>query len=107
MDSYGGMNLEHEITFHGIPHDNGVETLVRERVQRLPHFYDRVQRCRVVLESGPAVKVVVGVPHRDPIVVSHASSPSPNATMEASVRDTFELVERQLRHVHDQRTRHQ
>lgn len=97
------MTLEHEITFHGIPHENHVETLVRERVERLPHFYDRVQSCRVVLESGPTVKVVVSVPHHEPIVISHATAESPDATMESSVRDTFQLVERQLRHLHDQR----
>lgn len=100
------MNLEHEITFHGIPHERSIENLVLERVARLPHFYDRVQSCRVVLESGPAVKVVVGVPHGEPIVVSHATTPAPDMTLETSVRDTFQLVERQLRHLQDQRNTH-
>ncbi|MEQ8976753.1 MAG: hypothetical protein RL846_02425 [Deltaproteobacteria bacterium] len=49
------------------------------------------------------MQVVVNVPHHEPIVISHATAESPDATMESSVRDTFQLVERQLRHLHDQR----
>lgn len=97
------MTLENEIKFHGIPHQPDIEALIQERIDKLSHFYDRVQGCRVVLEPHNAVKVVVSVPHHDPIVITHETTADPNAALDVIVRDTFTHAERRLRDLHDRR----
>ena len=98
------MTVEQEITFHGIPHEPELEALVRERIERLPHFYDRIQGCRVVLAAHPPVKVVISVPHHEPIVIAHEPTEDPSAGLSMMVRESFSLAERRLRELHDRRT---
>jgi ribosome-associated translation inhibitor RaiA len=95
------MTLEHEITFHSRPHDPAIETLVRERIERLPQFYDRVHNCRVVLDIHE-VKVEVSVPNREAIVVHTPTSK--DEVLATTVRESFNVAERRLRDLQDRRT---
>ena len=106
------MTIAREITFHGVSHRRDVEILIEERIDRLPHWYDRVQSCRVVVEAPHrahgalfSVRIEVGVPGRDPLVVTQQSDHGdPRETLPATVRDAFSAAERKLRDLHGRLT---
>jgi ribosome-associated translation inhibitor RaiA len=95
-----------EIHFHGIEKSDAVEQRVREKIAKLAKHFDRMTRCRVVVETPhrnplrPKVyqlKIEIGVPGRSPIVVSHEREGS-DATEELglALRDAFEAARRKL-----------
>ena len=107
------MTMPVEVHFHGIEKSAAVEQRVREKVAKLAKHFDRMTRCRVVLEAphrSPQrpkvyqIKIEVGVPGRSPIVVSHEREGSSDANEELglALRDAFEAA---LRKVDDMSTK--
>ena len=45
------MQIPVQIAFHGIDKSDAVEERIRERVDKLEHFFDRITGCRVIVES--------------------------------------------------------
>jgi ribosome-associated translation inhibitor RaiA len=100
------MNTPLEIHFHGIDKSEAVEQRVREKVAKLAKHFDRITRCRVVLEvphrspQKPKVyqiKIEVGIPRRKPIVVTHERIGShANEELGLAIRDAFEAALRKL-----------
>lgn len=93
------MNTPIEVHFHGIEKSQAVEDHVRTKVLKLGKHFERMTRCRVVLEAlhrnaqrplVHQVKIEIGVPHRRPIVVSHERPGSNvNEEMMLAIRDAF------------------
>ena len=106
------MNTPLEIHFHGIEKSEAVERRVREKVAKLAKHFERLTRCRVVLEvphrspQKPKVyqiKIELGMPGRRPIVVSHEREGShANEELGLALRDAFEAA---LRKVDDMSTK--
>jgi ribosomal subunit interface protein len=77
-----------------------IETLVRERTEKLERYYDRLLGCAVTL-SGPGarhknggpygVRIDLAVPGSDLVV-----NRSEQADLQAALRDAFDAAERQL-----------
>ena len=44
------MHVPLQISLHGIAHSDALYGSIRERAERLERYYDRIMRCRVVLE---------------------------------------------------------
>ncbi len=45
------MQIPLEITLRDIPHSEAVETRIREKIEKLDRFHERVMSCRVTVES--------------------------------------------------------
>lgn len=94
-----------QIAFHGVDPSPAVEAKIRERVDRLEQFYDRIVSCRVVVEAPHRhghqgklyrVKVLIGVPGRD-IDAGH-TGPKDHAHEDVyvAIRDAFDAAARRL-----------
>ena len=100
------MDTPLEIHFHGIEKSEAVEQRVREKVAKLAKHFDRLTRCRVVLEvphrspQKPKVyqiKIELGMPGRRPVVVSHEREGShANEELGLATRDAFEAALRKV-----------
>ena len=100
------MDTPVEVHFHGIEKSEAVEARVREKVSKLEKHFGRMTRCRVVLEvphRSPAkpkvyqIKIEIGVPRRQPIVVSHEREGShANEELLLALRDAFEAALRKI-----------
>ena len=44
------MQLPCQITFRDIPPSEAVEAKIRQKVEKLNRFYDRIISCRVIIE---------------------------------------------------------
>lgn len=85
-----------QVTFHGLKHSDRLEADVMDRVQWLEQFYDRIVRCRVLLEVPHRhrhggnhfhVRIELTVP-RGTLVISH------EPTLHATVKDIEEAAHR-------------
>jgi putative sigma-54 modulation protein len=100
------MDTPLEIHFNGIEKSEAVEQRVREKLGKLAKHFDRITRCRVVLEAphrSPQkpkvyqIKIELGMPGRRPIVVSHEREGShANEELGLALRDAFEAALRKL-----------
>ena len=100
------MELPLQITFRNMDPSAAVEERVRERVQRLEQFYDRIIGCRVVIEKphrhhhqGKVVHVRIDVtlPKGGELIVNR--EPEENHAHEdafVAVRDAFDAMQRQV-----------
>ena len=100
------MTMPVEVHFHGLEKSLAVEQRVQEKVGKLAKHFDRMTYCRVVVEAphrNPQrpkafqIKIEIGVPGRNPIVVSHEREGS-DATEELglALRDAFETARRRV-----------
>jgi len=100
------MDTPLEIHFHGIEKSDAVEQRVREKVAKLAKHFDRMTRCRVVLEAphrSPQkpkvyqIKIEIGVPRRAPVVICHMRKGShANEELSLAIRDAFEAALRKV-----------
>ena len=95
-----------EIHFHGIDKSEAIEQRVREKVSKLAKHFERMTRCRVVLEApnrNPQkpkvyqIKIEMAVPGQRPIVVSHERVGShASEELGLAIRDAFEAALRKI-----------
>lgn len=95
-----------EIQFHGVDKSEAVETRIREKVERLEKKFGRMTHCRVVVESPRRnnhkgtlflIKILMGMPGRPEIVVSHEPGDSDmHGDVYVALRDAFDAAQRRL-----------
>jgi ribosome-associated translation inhibitor RaiA len=98
-----------EIHFHGLERSDAIERRVRAKVSKLAKHFERMTRCRVVVEAphrNPQrpkvylIKIEIAVPGRSPIVVMNAREGSDAAEeLGLALRDAFEAARRKLNDV--------
>jgi len=93
------------VTFHNMDRSDAVEARVREKVEKLEAFYDRITSCRVIVEAPHRrhhkgkqykVEVVLEVPGGE---IAVTRSPGDNFAHEdvyVAIRDSFGAAQRQL-----------
>lgn len=108
------MDVPLELTFHHMNPQADLEALVRKMVDRLERFYNHINSCRVALERPEnddsqigkryrfRVRVEVGVPGDNIVVVRDERDLLPNQNIEAGVREAFHVAERRLKDWVDQ-----
>lgn len=99
------MQVPLEIAFHNCQKSEALEQKVRERVEKLHRYFDRIISCRVVFEVphrsqahplGYHMRIEVHVPDKE-LVVSHGpSAPEDRFKPGVVVREAFDAMERQL-----------
>jgi ribosomal subunit interface protein len=94
------MELPLQITSHDFTLTPGIEAEIRERADRLDAYYNKIMRCRVVVEApvghhrhgGPfKVRLDLTVPRGELVVNRQADE-----DLLVAIRDAFEAMKRQL-----------
>lgn len=99
------MQTEPEIVFHNLDHSPAIETLVRERLEKLDRLFDGIVSCRVVIERSQhrhrkgdlfAVNIVVGVPGQQLVVNRAGPKDHAHEDIKVALRDSFDAAGRQV-----------
>ena len=95
------MQIPVEITLRDIPHSDAVETRIREKIDKLDRFHERVMSCRVTVESPQqkkhqgklySVHIDLKVPGGGELVVNRMQ----DEDIYVAIRDAFNAAARQL-----------
>lgn len=99
------MQVPLEITFRGMDRSEAVDVAIRNHVDSLETFYDRITSCHVTLELPHRhktqgrqfeVKIILAVPGRD-LVVSHRPGKDETHTdAYIAIRHAFKAMRREL-----------
>ncbi|RMD64255.1 MAG: ribosome-associated translation inhibitor RaiA [Alphaproteobacteria bacterium] len=99
------MEFPLEITFHNMDRSSAVESVVRDKVAKLAHYYDRIVSCRVVIEAPHrhhhkgklyAVRIDISVPGRELVVNRNGPQDHAHEDVYVAIRDAFKAAVRQL-----------
>ena len=99
------MTIPVNITFRHMESSPAVETRVRELANHLGVFSDRIQSCRVVVDSPHRhhhqgkvfnVKVQLGLPGEDVVVEMERPQRDGHEDVYVVLRDAFDAAKRQL-----------
>jgi ribosomal subunit interface protein len=94
------MKIPLQVTFRDMSPSEAVETRIREKADKLGHFYDRIVNCRVVVEMPQrhkhqgklhSVRIDLSVPGAE-LVANHAQ----DEDVYVALRDAFDAITRQL-----------
>lgn len=112
------MQIPLQVAFHGIDKSDAVEERIRERAEKLEHYFDRITSCRVVVEAHHRshsnmnvndtpfhVSIQVSVPGEDLVVKRDPKDTKIHEDILAAVRDSFDTMERRLKSYVDRRFR--
>jgi ribosomal subunit interface protein len=94
------MQIPPQITIRDMEHSDALETHIRDKVNKLDEFFDRIMSCRVVVEMPHKhhhqgkhfnVRLDIGVPGSELVVNrDHAED------VYVALRDAFDAAKRQL-----------
>ena len=111
------MEIPLQISFRDIPHSAAVEEKIREKMDKLEQYHDKITSCRVVVEaphkSGHKgtlyhVRVDLTLPGEEIVVARDPKKHHAHEDAYVAIRDSFEAVRRQLKkHVRQTREKHQ
>lgn len=104
------MQIPIQIAFHGVDKSDAVEDKIRERVDKLEGYSDRITGCRVVVESHHKshsnlntnaapfhVTVHLSVPGEDLVVRRDPKETRAHEDIQIALRDSFDTMERRLK----------
>lgn len=99
------MQIPIQITFRNLDRSDTVEAKVRERVDELEQFYEKITSCRVVIEAPNRrhhkgrlyhVRVDLKIPGHEIVVRRDPPEHHAHEDIYVAVRDCFDAVRRQL-----------
>jgi len=99
------MQIPLQITFRGLPPSPAIEKSIREHAAKLERFYDRLTRCRVVVESPHRrhnkgklyhVSLDLTVPGAELVVNREPHQRHEHEDVYVAIRDAFNAAARQL-----------
>ncbi len=94
------------ITYHGLEASPAIAAAIDDRGQKLGQLFDRIQSCRVVVETPHKshtkgnlfqVKVDLTVPGGELVVTQHSRQDHAHEQLGIVIRDAFDAMERQLK----------
>ena len=99
------MEIPLEVVFRNMERSDAIEARVREKAKRLERFFDKIIRCRVVVEAphrhhhrGKLYQVAIEIDVRGKRLVANHTEPIDHAHEDVYValRDAFKAATRQL-----------
>lgn len=100
------MQLPCQITFRDIPPSEAVEAKIRQKVEKLNRFYDRIISCRVIIEvphqhhhQGQIYQVSIDLtlPGGELVINRHPSQHQSHENLYVAIRDAFNAAQRKLK----------
>ncbi|KAA5607376.1 ribosome-associated translation inhibitor RaiA [Roseospira marina] len=104
------MQIPLQIAFDGLDHSDAVEARVRERVDKLEQYCDRITGCRVVISvhhknvsslhrKGEPYHVAITckVPGEELVVRRDPKEPKAHEDINVALRDAFSTMERRVK----------
>lgn len=94
------MKITPQITLKNVPHSEAVEAKIREKIDKLDQFSDRIMSCRVTVEESQrkqhqgkifSVRIDITVPGKE-LVVNRVE----NVDLYVAIRDAFDAGKRQI-----------
>ncbi len=102
------MELSPQITFRGMAPSETIEAQVRDRIDKLDRFHERIMSCRVVVECGHRrqrkgriyhLSIDIKVPGHEIVVGRDPADHHAHEDMNVAIRDAFDAARRQLEDV--------
>ena len=99
------MKLSPEITLRHLPPSEALEADIRQKIEKLDHFFEHIMSCRVVVEPGHRhhhkgnlyhVRVALTVPGKELVAGRNPSKHQAHEDPYVAVRDAFNAIQRQL-----------
>jgi ribosomal subunit interface protein len=99
------MQIPMQVSFRSMERSAAIEAKVRERAQKLDHYYDRIMACRVVIEAPHRrhhqgklyhVRIDVTVPGGELLATREPAQHHAYEDVYVAIRDAFDAVQRQL-----------
>ncbi|MEL7332909.1 MAG: HPF/RaiA family ribosome-associated protein [Cyanobacteria bacterium J06560_2] len=110
------MRVPPEITYRGVNKTAALETLISEKITKLEQFYREISSCHLAVEkvhdhpesgSPYRVRIDITVPEDREIVVGKSPDQGVQYTsLEAVIRDAFDVANRQLKELNEQQHNH-
>jgi len=94
-----------QITWRDVPQSDAIESAIRDKAEKLDHFYDGIIACKVLVEASHRkhhkgnlyrIHVVVEVPDREIAVTRDPADEHAHEDIYVSIRDAFDAARRQL-----------
>jgi len=94
-----------QITFRDLPKSEAIEANIREKAEKLGSFYDRINRCSVMIESPHRhhhkgkhyhVRIDISLPGHELVVNRDPGNLTTHEDAYVAVRDAFNAARRQL-----------
>ena len=94
-----------QITFRGIPHSDFIEAKIREKVDKLEHYYPHISHCSVVIDAEHhrhqqgnlyGVRIDITVPDKEIVVSRKKHDNHAHEDAYVAIRDAFNAARRQL-----------
>ena len=99
------MKADLKVTFRDLPPSSAVEAAVRQKMEKLARFYDRIMSCHVVVASPHRhhqkgklydVHIDLVVPGGEVVVNREAGKSQAHHDVYVAIRDAFDAAKRQL-----------
>ncbi|WP_343082144.1 HPF/RaiA family ribosome-associated protein [Ostreiculturibacter nitratireducens] len=99
------METEPQITFRGLDHSDAAEGIIREKIDKLERFHDRITSCRVTVEKTTRqghkghlfyVALDIEVPGGSVHVSGKPGDQNAHEDLNVAIRDSFNAAQRQL-----------
>jgi ribosomal subunit interface protein len=99
------MDVPLEMSFRNMDPSDAVAAKIRERVDKLERYFERINSCRVVVEAPHRrhhkgkiyhVRIELGVPGRTLVVDRDPGKHHAHEDVYVAIRDAFDAVRRQL-----------
>ena len=99
------MEIPPQVSFRGMDPSPAVEAAVRERIDRLERFHERLTSCNVVVEAPHRhghkgkiyhVRIDITVPGRQIVVGREREANHAHEDVYVAIRDSFNAAQRQL-----------
>ena len=108
------MQVPLQVAFDGVQHSDAVEARIREEVEKLEQFNDKIVSARVVVTKPQRrhhkgdtfqVRIRLAVPDSPEIAVSREpAADGAHEDVYVTIRDAFKAARRQLQDVAEKRT---
>lgn len=99
------MQLNPQITFRGISSSEAIDANLRKHIDKLEEFYDRIIRCRVMVETFHRhhqgnlyqIRIDLTLPGGELVVNRNPPEHQASEDIYVAIRDAFDAAERKLK----------
>lgn len=107
------MDTPLEIAWHNVEKSEPLETRIRERVEKMHRYFDRINSCRIVVEPPHRsqhqgkqfhLRIEVRVPEHEIVISKDPGDNKDHFDPQITIRDAFDALDRRLE-AHSQKMR--